>query len=569
MNYLGIDFGTTNTLSGVVDDHKKLKLVPLEADMFEMPSAIFLKVKNRSKFEFNEDAFERRVSEVLQKDKRRWNDENNAVSKRLEDFSRANAPRIKQPKPYDFRDSDKYMRALHQYQRDKSDFPKIIKNFEETRLREEEIRIRQSITPLKTEESIRKQVRAKMEQELVDDELELIENQTFFTALSDPETVKFYGQRAIEEYKNDPMSGFFMRSPKAFLGVSLADAHKELFVRIVALVLSEVKSRSEKYLGEVFEGVVLGRPVNYMGAHSNLDNQQALNIMRKAAQLAGFVNIHFIVEPMAASLVISRAMFDSNAPALIVDIGGGTTDVVLLGVDLDAEERLSVINSVGERVGGNDFDEILAKKKFSSFMGGDEKTIDGRQLPNQLIMDALSTRDIHKQASFRKRGIEIHEMISKVEDPSNLERLYQIFQMQLQHQVLMVSEDVKKKLSESDFCEIDFSFFRNPFSIDLHSNELPDIYATELNSIKRNILNAYNEYLSEGQSFRVFLTGGMAKCSALVESIKEFIPKGTVINRISALQSVVAGLSVAARQLSLSEDAHADNFSVRGIPVTR
>ena len=61
----------------------------------------------------------------------------------------------------------------------------------------------------------------------------------------------------------------------------------------------------------------------------------------------------------------------------------------------------------------------------------------------------------------------------------------------------------------------------------------------------------------------------MAKCSTLIESIKDLIPKGTVINRISALQGVVAGLAVVARSISLSEDAHDDNFSVRGIPVTR
>jgi len=82
-------------------------------------------------------------------------------------------------------------------------------------------------------------------------------------------------------------------------------------------------------------------------------------------------------------------------------------------------------------------------------------------------------------------------------------------------------------------------------------------------------LSVFEGYLSDGQPYRVFLTGGMSRCTTLIESIKDLIPAGVVINRISALQSVGAGLAVVARQLAMSDDAYAENFSVRGIPVTR
>jgi hypothetical protein len=41
-----------------------------------------------------------------------------------------------------------------------------------------------------------------------------------------------------------------MRSPKAFLAISLIPTHKELFVCAIALILSEIKRRSEEYLGK-------------------------------------------------------------------------------------------------------------------------------------------------------------------------------------------------------------------------------------------------------------------------------------------------------------------------------
>ncbi len=569
MDYLGIDFGTTNTLAGIVDHNKKLLLVPLEGDSQEMPSAIFLKIRNKQRLVLNEDVLNRRVEDLIRRDKNRFDDANNAIAARLDDFRKVHRPRLKAPKPYDFVNSDKFNKALQSYLRDQADFTRILQLFEDTKVREQEKKLRQSIQPLSDISSIKKDARAKMEQELMDEELESMEGKTFFTTLNDPTATQFFGQKAIDEYKNDPMSGFFMRSPKAFLGISLHDAHKELFVQIVALVLTEIKRRSEAYFSKEFTGVVLGRPVNYMGAQSSGDNQQALNIMRKSAQLAGFTDIHFVIEPMAASLVISRAMFDSNSPAVVIDIGGGTTDIILLNVNSESDEKLNVLNAVGERVGGNDFDEILAKKKFAPFLGANTELKDGKRLPNQLIMDALSTRDIHKQAIFRKRGLEIHEYIYQTDEPTPLERLYQIFQMQLQHQILLISEDTKKELGDKELYEAQFPFFDSPFAVNVPKSELKDLYENELNIIKRNIQSVFQGHLVDGQAYRVFLTGGMSKCSTLIQSIMEIIPAGIVINRISALQSVAAGLAVVARQLSLSEDSYTENFSVRGIPVTR
>jgi len=569
MEYLGIDFGTTNTLAGIVDHNKKLQLVPLEGDSQEMPSAIFLKVRNKQRLFLNEDDFNRRVDAAMNRDKNRFDDAVNSISSKLDDFRRVNRPRLKAPKPYDFMNSDKYNKALNRYLQDEADFDKILQNFEDTKVVAQEINLRQSIQPLKSIDNIKNDVRAKMEQELMDEEMESMEGRTFFTALNDSEVTRFFGQNAIDEYKNDPMSGFFMRSPKAFLGISLADAHKQLFVQIVALVLTEIKNRSEMYFGKEFAGVVLGRPVNYMGAQTSGDNEQALGIMRKAAQLAGFTDIHFVVEPMAASLVISRTMFDSDAPAVVIDIGGGTTDIILLNVNSEADEKLNVLNAVGERVGGNDFDEILAKKKFGPFLGANTELRDGKKLPNQLIMDALSTRDIHKQANFRKRGIEIHDYINQTDEPVPLERLFQLFRMQLQHQILLISEDAKKELSNVEIYDAQFPFFDKPFHVNVNGSDLLDIYENELNIIKRNIMSVFKDHLAGGQAYRVFLTGGMSRCTTLIEAIKSIIPTGVVINRISALQSVGAGLAVVARQLTLSDDSYGENFSVRGIPVTR
>lgn len=569
MEYLGIDFGTTNSLAGIVDDNKKLQLVPLEGQEFEMPSAIFLQIKGYERLVFNSEEFERRVLRAQKIEVERVEQEIKLIKNQLDDFYRVKKPRFKEPKPYDFINSYQYNKAYEAYLRDVSDLPRIIQIFKDTTLIDEEKKLLQSLRPAKSLKSIEYEVRIKMEQELLSEEAELLEEKTFFTAFSDPDCVPIFGQSAIDHYKRNPMSGFFMRSPKAFLAISLIPTHKELFVRAIALILCEIKRRSEEYLGKEFAGVALGRPVNYMGSNTVDGNKQALDIMRQAAQRAGFSDIRFVIEPMAASLVIAKTIFDSNSPALVIDIGGGTTDVVLLNVDSSADVKLNVLKVAGERVGGNDFDETFAYQKIGPFIGKDASLKSGKNSTNEIIIDALNTRDIYKQASFRKQGEEIQNLLMKANEPKLFERLYQVFQMQLQHQLLLISEDCKKEITDNSVHEEKLSIFQEPVSLSLKKEELPLIYARELNSIKRNILSVFEGQSIKDEKFRVFLTGGMSRCPTLIDSIKEILPRGVVINRISALQSVTAGLAVVSRQLTLSDDSFTENYNVRGIPVDR
>ena len=44
MNYLGIDFGTTNSIAGILGENSKPIFVPLEGDESLMPSAIFVQI---------------------------------------------------------------------------------------------------------------------------------------------------------------------------------------------------------------------------------------------------------------------------------------------------------------------------------------------------------------------------------------------------------------------------------------------------------------------------------------------------------------------------------------------
>ena len=69
---------------------------------------------------------------------------------------------------------------------------------------------------------------------------------------------------------------------------------------LIAIILSYVKERAEAYLGSKVTEVVLGHPVKF--SEDPTTHMYAMQRLREAAQQAGFNNIAFEQEPIAAAL---------------------------------------------------------------------------------------------------------------------------------------------------------------------------------------------------------------------------------------------------------------------------
>lgn len=70
---------------------------------------------------------------------------------------------------------------------------------------------------------------------------------------------------------------------------------------------------------------VIGRPINFQGLGGDEANQQAQGILERAAHRAGFRDVVFQYEPVAAGLDFEATLTEEKR-VLVVDIGGGTTD---------------------------------------------------------------------------------------------------------------------------------------------------------------------------------------------------------------------------------------------------
>jgi hypothetical chaperone protein len=133
---------------------------------------------------------------------------------------------------------------------------------------------------------------------------------------------------------------------------------------IIAGYLQALKRRAESVLQEEISGVTLGRPVKF--SQDREQDLKAQNALRQAAIEAGFKQVEFELEPVAAALYYELSL---NRPqnVLIFDFGGGTLDLTLMRLG-DPHKR-EVYASGGISIAGSDFDRAIIQKRLLAHFG--------------------------------------------------------------------------------------------------------------------------------------------------------------------------------------------------------
>jgi len=135
--------------------------------------------------------------------------------------------------------------------------------------------------------------------------------------------------------------------------------------QISAIILRTLKQVAEAHLGEPVEQAVITVPAYFS------DAQRRATV--EAGEIAGLQVARIVNEPTAAALAYGMDT-DTNAVALVYDLGGGTFDVSLVEISGGV---VDVRSSHGNtQLGGDDFDERLANWLVQRFE--DEHGVDLR-----------------------------------------------------------------------------------------------------------------------------------------------------------------------------------------------
>lgn len=364
----------------------------------------------------------------------------------------------------------------------------------------------------------------------------------------------FTGDEAIRQYVEDGAAGRFMQSIKTFLP-NTSFTGTEVFGRrygiedLVAIILKKLKAQGEAHVGCSVESVVLGRPVVF--STDSAKDALAEKRLEEAARKAGFKNIWFQYEPVAAALTYEESLPEGQERIVFIgDFGGGTSDFSVIRVKGGAfdrsDRRSDVLSLGGVYVAGDKFDSQVMWAKVAQYFGryarykpmGKEEWQD---IPTSIIYTLCQW---HRIPLLRARNTrELIRVIKRTtDDPSAIEHLENIIEDNFGFALFQAIEKAKCELSDHALSTIRFTESDLFISEGIEKEEFETINVENFQKIATCIDEVVAQSgLTPAQIDTVSLTGGTSKIPYIQKLFAERFGREKSVNR-DAFTSVVHGL---------------------------
>jgi len=342
-----------------------------------------------------------------------------------------------------------------------------------------------------------------------------------------PASVQF-GLASLAQYMAEPEDTWFVKSPKSFLGANgLKPQQVAFFEDLVCAMMLHIRQQAEAQLNDSISQAVIGRPVNFQGLGGEEANRQAQGILARAASRAGFKEVEFQFEPVAAGLEF-EATLKEETRVLIVDIGGGTTDcsMLLMGPQWHdkAERQESLLGHSGCRVGGNDLDIMLTFKELMPLLGSGGMTQKGIALPALPWWNAVAINDVPAQSDFYATASrkQLQDLIRDAQEPEKVQRLLKVWQQRLGYRLVRAAEESKIALSEQALAKAELDFIESALATEISTAQLKAAIAQPLERIQEQVKLALDE--SGTRPDVIYLTGGSARSPVLRQALTQLLP---------------------------------------------
>jgi len=379
----------------------------------------------------------------------------------------------------------------------------------------------------------------------------------YFPAKDRSSTVKAEtkaGPEAISSYLDADTKGRLILSIKSYLASRLFTSTQingrfYTLEDLIAIILRRLRTTVVEQFGVSATSVVIGRPVRFAGADNEVDETLALDRLRSAANLAGFSEVTFEFEPVAAAYQYETQL-DHDELVLIGDFGGGTSDFTLanLGPGRKRTGRNPVLGTSGVAIAGDTFDSRIMMNLVAPKLGlGSQYVSLGKELPVP-VWPYSQLSSWHRTFLLKdpKTMRVLREVQNQAAEPDKITALIQIISENLGYALYRAVESTKVSLTENE--DAGFVFAHGSVHIEdtlerwrFESWIQPDIQS--IATCVKSLFSQHNVNYSDIGS--VFLTGG----SSFVPYVRRFFAKTFGSDKLKGgeeLTTVAKGLALRA-----------------------
>jgi hypothetical chaperone protein len=280
-------------------------------------------------------------------------------------------------------------------------------------------------------------------------------------------------------------------------------------------------------------------------------DQAAETALAEIAAAVGFKEIAFQFEPIAAALQYEAGVSREEI-VLIVDIGGGTSDVSLVRVSPEraraVDRAADILGNGGIRLGGTDFDRSLSLAEVMPHLGHGSSLNGGKALvPNHYFLDLATWHRINSLYTPKKTA-EIKSLLADADRADLVGQYAHVLGMRAGHALAMEVEATKIALSSSSAHRMQLHPITGGPNPMASAERLAECLASGLERIGGLMAEVLTEGgLTPSQVGTVFLTGGSSDLPALRALVARVLP-GVPVATGDMLGSVGAGLALEARR---------------------
>ncbi len=322
---------------------------------------------------------------------------------------------------------------------------------------------------------------------------------------------------------------------------------------LIALILRTMREQASRQFDDPCTQVVLGRPVRF--SKDPAVDERAEEILYRAARFAGFTDITFQLEPIAAAHLYHRNL-PRREHVLVFDFGGGTLDLTIAEVGGNAPPQ--VLASRGVLLGGDDLDRRLMRSLLKYFGAG--SLVDGeREFPPDYL-DLLHTWQTMPDLS-RPMPLERIRTFQKTSThPAAMRALETLVTQNVGFQLFREIERAKKSLTDSLLARLDFEYQHIHIHERVLRRNFEQMIAPEVSMVAGEVRRVLDDAgMRPAHINSVLRTGGSSLVPAFVQQLEAIFGRDK-IRQMDPLTSVVGGMAVVAQRDGGRRPAYASRY---------